>query len=142
MRFSLHSDRAGSKAASAEPRATEYASVVRIQSKAMPGVVFAINRVSFGRRMELSRRIREIGQRIEFLQAGTELQEKIEANILAQEIDTMYLRWAFVGIDGLAIDGELPTVESLLEKGPEELAREIVNAIKAQCGLTEEERKN
>ena len=73
-----------------------YDSVVSIESKAVPGVRFAIYRVSFGRRMELSRRVREISRKAEFLEAGTELHEKIEANILAQEIDAMYLQWGLV----------------------------------------------
>jgi len=92
--------------------------------------------------MELSRRVREITQKTEFLEAGSELDEKIEAGILAQEVDAMYLRWALVGVDGLEIDGEAATAEQLLDRGPEELAREIVVAIKEQCGLSEAERKN
>jgi hypothetical protein len=122
--------------------AVHYDSVVSIDSKAAPGVRFAIYRISFGRRMELSRRVREISRKAEFLEAGTELHEKIEANILAQEIDAMYLQWGLVKIDGLVIDGEPASAVQLLEKGPENLAREVVGAIKEQCGLTEAERKN
>ena len=36
----------------------------------------------------------------------------------------------------------LPTPAQLLEKGPEDLAREVVSAIKEQFGLSEAERKN
>ncbi len=92
--------------------------------------------------MELSRRVREISRKAEFLEAGTELHEKIEANILAQEIDAMYLQWGLVSVEGLTIDGDTATATQLLEKGPEDLAREIVGAIKEQCGLSEAERKN
>ena len=119
-----------------------YESALAVESKAMAGVRFVINRISFGRRMELSRRVREITQKAEFLEAGSDLDEKIEAGILAQEVDAMYLRWALVAVNGLEIDGEPATVEQLLERGPEELAREIVVAIKEQCGLSEAERKN
>jgi hypothetical protein len=119
-----------------------YESVANIESKAVPGVKFVIHRMSFGRRMELSRRIREISRRVEFLAAGDQLQEKIEANILAQEIDAMYVHWGLVSIDGLAIDGDAATGAHLLEKGPEALMQEIVRAIKEQCGLGEAERKN
>ncbi len=122
--------------------AVRYDSVVSIDSKAVPGVTFAIYRVSFARRMELSRRVREISQRAAFLEASSELHEKIEANILAQEIDAMYLQWGLLKIDGLVIDGEAATALQLLEKGPEDLAREVVGAIKEQCGLSEAERKN
>lgn len=119
-----------------------YESVVETRSKAVEGVEFGVIRMSFGRRMELSRRVREISQRAEFHGAGSELHEKIEASILAQEVDALYLRWGLVRISGLLIDGEAATAETLLEKGPESLTREIVGAIKNQCGLNESERKN
>jgi hypothetical protein len=119
-----------------------YESTVSIASKAAPGVNFTIHRISFGRRMELSRRVREITRKAEFLEASTELHEKIEANILAQEIDAMYLEWGLVRLNGLIIDGESASAARLLEKGPEEVAREIVGAIKEQCGLSTAERKN
>ena len=119
-----------------------YESVVMVRSKAMPAVTFVINRISFGRRMELSRRAREISRKAEFLEAGSQLQEKIEGSILAQEVDAMYLSWGLVSIAGLTIDGEAATAERLLERGPDELTKEIVSAIKEQCGLSEGERKN
>lgn len=144
MKFVLRSDNKReerSPPANGEERVS-YESALAIESKVMPGVKFVIKRISFGRRMELSRRVREITQKTEFLEAGSELGEKIEAGILAQEVDAMYLRWALVGVDGLEIDGEPATAEQLLDRGPEELAREIVVAIKEQCGLSEAERKN
>ena len=119
-----------------------YESVMTTESKAIPGVVFVINRISFGRRMELSRLVREIGKKAEFLEAGTELQERIEAGILTHEVDAMYLRWGLVSVEGLTIDGTPATAEQLLDSGPEALTQEIVAAIKAQCGLSEAERKN
>jgi hypothetical protein len=119
-----------------------YESVVWLESKAVPRVRFAIHRISFGRRMELSRRVREISQKAEFLGASTELHEKIEANILALEIDAMYLHWGLVCIEGLVIDGQSADATQLLENGPEDLAREVVSAIRGQCGLSEAERKN
>jgi len=122
--------------------AFQYESVITVESKAVPGVRFAIHRISFGRRMELSRRVRELSRKAEFLEAGTEMHEKIEASILAQEIDAMYLHWGLLSIEGLFIDGEPATAVRLLEKGPEELTREVVSAIKEQCGLSESERKN
>lgn len=136
MRFLSRSDR------TQESETVTYDSIIKVSSKALPGVIFTINRISFGRRMELTRRVREISQKADFLQAGTDLKDKIEANILAQEIESMYLRWALIGIHGLTIDGEAATIEKLLDKGPDELTREIVGAIKAQCGLSETERKN
>ena len=132
--------RSGKGASADQP--ISYESIVSLASRVLPGVTFAIHRISFGRRMELSRRVREISQKIEYLESGGELQEKIEASILAQEVDALYLRWALVNIEGLQIDGEQATPERLLEKGPEELTREIVSEIRRQCGLTDAERKN
>jgi len=144
MRFLSRSDskREGVSPAGNGGELVSYESALSIESKVMPGVKFVINRISFGRRMELSRRVREITQKAEFLEAGSELGEKIEAGILAQEVDAMYLRWALAGVEGLEIDGESATAEHLLDRGPVELAREIVTAIKEQCGLNEAERKN
>jgi hypothetical protein len=143
-RLAKRLDRGGSHppAQKRESGVASYESVLTLQSAAMPGIVFVINRISFGRRMELARRVREIGQRVEFLEAGSQLQEKIEANLLRQEIEATYLRWALVRIEGLMIDGEPATAERLLDSGPEELTQEIVAAIKGQCGLSEAERKN
>jgi hypothetical protein len=146
MRFMSRLARAASETAACkngQPQAaSHYESVLSIDSSAAPGVRFTIHRVSFGRRMELSRRVRDLSRKAQFLEAGTELHEKIEANILAQEIDAMYLRWGLVTIEGLTIDGAPATTERLFEHGPEELVREVVSSIKIQCGLSEAERKN
>jgi hypothetical protein len=120
----------------------QYESTLSIRSNAAPGVTFVIHRISFGRRMELSRRVRELSRRAEYLEAGAEVQEKIEAGILAQEIDAMYLRWGLVSVQGMTIDGEPAECERLIEKGPEALVGEIVRAVKSQCGLSEAEIKN
>jgi hypothetical protein len=142
MRFLSRSDSKKAGTSQAVGTSVSYESALTIESKVMPGVRFLINRISFGRRMELSRRVREITQKAEFLEAGSELNEKIEAGILAQQVDARYLRWALVAVEGLEIDGEPATAEQVLDRGPEELAREIVVAIKEQCGLSEAERKN
>jgi hypothetical protein len=119
-----------------------YQSSKVFQSKTLPGVRFAVQRMSFGRRLELCHRIREIAPKLEFLEAGTEFGEKVEANLLGQEIENLYLRWGLASVEGIRIDGDLPAAELLIAKGPEPLAKEIVAAIQAECGLTEEERKN
>ena len=147
MRFMSHLGSGRGDAPAVEHKAkpdgvVHYDSALVIDSKSLAGVRFAIYRVSFGRRMELSRKVREITRKAVFLEASTELHEKIEANILAQEIDAMYLEWGLIRIDGLMIDGEAATASQLLAQGPDALAREIVETIKEQCGLLETERKN
>ena len=147
MNFFWHSRESASCSGQGDLRRREheqvpYSSTLTKNSTFAPGVVFTIRRLSFGRRMELSRKIREISRRIDFVAAGEELQERIEANLLALEIDATYLDWGLVGVDGLIIDGEAATPALLLDKGPPELTDEIVRTIKTQCGLTEQERKN
>jgi hypothetical protein len=119
-----------------------YESLAWFEAEAMPGVRYAIARISFGRRIELARRIREIGRKLEFLEAGSDVREKLEAAVVAAEIDRAYLEWGLSGIEGLTIDGETATPGTLIDKGPMELAAEILARVKAECGLTEDERKN
>ena len=94
------------------------------------------------RRIELARRIREIGRKIEFLEAGQDAREKLEAAFLAAEIDRVYLEWGLAEVQGLEIDGEPATPALLIEKGPMELSSEVLGRIKAECGLGADERKN
>ncbi len=119
-----------------------YESTKTVESKVAEGVSFTIARMSFGRRIELTRRIRELSGRLEFLDAGEQAGEKVEAALLRGEIEKLYLEWGLREVHGLRIDGAEATVESLIEAGPEELCREVLEAIKHECGLTEEERKN
>jgi hypothetical protein len=111
-------------------------------AEAMEGVRYEIVRVSFGRRIELARHIREIGRKMEYLEAGGDARETLEATVLAAEIDRAYLEWGLVTVEGLGIDGAAATPESLVERGPVELAMEILERIKSECGMTEDERKN
>jgi hypothetical protein len=119
---------------------------VWFDAEAMDGVRYEIVRVSFGRRIELARRIREIGRKMEYLEAGATLdngaRETLEATVLAAEIDRAYLEWGLTAVEGLEIDGAGATPETLVDQGPVELAMEILGRIKSECGMTEDERKN
>ena len=119
----------------------KYESFVERESQCVPGVVFVLSKMSFGRRVELTRRLREIAQRVEFLEAG-DVKEKIDAALLTSEIDRLYVVWGLKEVRGLELDGTPATPESLAATGPEELFREALAAIRAECGLTETERKN
>ncbi len=120
----------------------QYESTVSVESASCPGVRFSVNRMSFGRRLELLRRVRELAGKAEFLEAGDDPREKIEATLLVGEIDRLYLLWGLAGIEGLEVDGRAATPEVVVEAGPEPLCREILAAIKAEAGLSEEEQKN
>lgn len=117
-------------------------SSVWFEAEDRPGVRFRVARISVARRIELARRIREIGRRIEFLEAGQDPREKLEAAVLAAEVDRAYLEWGLEEVQGLEIDGEPATPGVLIEKGPMALSAEILMRIKAECGLSGEERKN
>lgn len=119
-----------------------YESLSTVESLLMPGVQFLVSKMSFGRRVELTKRIRELAQKAEFMDAGNEPGEKLEGALLAFEIDRVYLMWGVQEIRGLNLDGSTATAELLAAIGPEELFREAVAAVKAECGLTEAERKN
>ena len=120
----------------------KYESTVWFESEARAGVRLGIVRVSFGRRIELARRIREIGRRAEYLEASSEPRDKLEATVLAAEIDRAYLDWGLIGVEGVEIDGAAATPKTLIEAGPVEIAAEALARIKGECGLTDDERKN
>ena len=122
--------------------AEKYESVVWRDSETHAGVRFGIARVSFGRRIELARRIREIGLKVEYLEAGNDAKEKLEATVLAAEIDRAYLEWGLREIEGMEIDGAIATAGAMIDAGPVDLTAEILTCIKRECGLTEDERKN
>lgn len=120
----------------------EYSSFEISESTLAPGVTYKVSRMSFGRRVELTRKIRELALRQEFLAAGEGPDEKMEAALVASEIDRIYLLWGLQEVTGLEVDGVAATPESLAASGPEELFREALAAVRAQCGLSEAERKN
>ena len=121
---------------------TTWQSTTSVASEACPGVEFVIARISFGRRLELMKRVREMAVRLEYFDAGREEKNRIEASLLGAQLDRMYIEWGLEGVRGLEIDGETATPVSLVERGPEELFQEALAAVKAECGLSDEQRKN
>ena len=130
------------KLLSLSPKATAYSSFVRFESESIEGVLVTIRRMSLGRRMELARELRPLGGRLEYEDAGRGVSDKIEAALTAAEIDAIYLRWGLVSVDGLTLDGEYPSQDEVIAKAPDDFVREVLDRIKAECGLSEEERKN
>ena len=122
---------------SLKPRS--YSSTLRCASDTHRGVTFTIRRMSLGRRIELAQAIRELAQKMEFHQAGDSAKEHVEAAAISARIDLVYLKWGLTAVAGLLIDGEPVTAKRLYADGPEDLTREIVNRVKRECGLTDEE---
>jgi hypothetical protein len=119
-----------------------YESVAVVESQVASGVKFTVAKMSFGRRTELMRQVRELARKMEFLEAGQDPGQKMDAALLRVEIDRLYVKWGLRAVSGLDLDGMEATPESLAETGPEELFREAVGAVRAQTGLSAAERKN
>jgi hypothetical protein len=120
---------------------SNYQSLIWHESAALNGVRFATRRVSLAQRIELTQKARELSLKYEFMKAG-EPSDQVEASLADLLVRRLYLEWGLVQLRGLTIDGQQPTAEALIEKGPEALSDEIISAIRAELELSEEERKN
>jgi hypothetical protein len=118
-----------------------YSSLSWRQSQTMPEVRFAIRRSSLAHRLELTKQLRELTLRYEFLNAG-ETSDQLEAALSDLLVRKLYIEWGLAGIQGLTIDGEAATAALLIQKGPETLTGEIIAAIRQEIELSEDERKN
>ena len=113
-----------------------------VESRTLNGVRFQIARISFLGRIELLKRLRGLMAELECRAGGSGDRDRVEAAWLGLQAQKAYIEWGLIGIDGLQIDGETATPESLLTKGPEALCEEIAIAVKDRSFLTGEERKN
>jgi len=119
-----------------------YESVATVESRVASGVTFTVAKMSFGRRAELMRQVRVLARRMEFLEAGADAGQKMDAALLRVEIERLYVKWGLLGISGLEVDGVPATPDSLADIGPEELFQEAAALVRSQTGLSAEERKN
>lgn len=119
-----------------------YESFVDCESSTIPGVRYRIARMSFARRLDLTRRVRDLLARLEFLEAGNGARDQIEASLLKQQVDEVYLEWGLLDLSGLRVDGRDATPQDAVRCGPESLAHEVLSRIKTETGLSEAERKN
>jgi len=119
-----------------------YESYTTMESRACPGVRFRVRRLSLARRMELVRLIRETGEQLAFHMAGDSVIDAAHAAEIRARMDALYIRWGLDEISGITIDGEPVALDNLLDRGPDALAREIVDTIKSELFLDGDERKN
>lgn len=110
-------------------------------SQTVPGVRFAVRKVSLAGRMELFEKVRELCLKYEFLRTGDHA-EQSEAMLAELLLQKLYLEWGFLAIEGFTINGAAASIDSLIASGPEILTDEIVSHIRSELGLTDEERKN
>ena len=123
------------------PAATGHSSLVWRESQTLPEVRFAIRRISLANRLELTRQLRELTLRYDFLSAG-ETSDQLEAALSDLLVRKLYVEWGLAEIQGLTIDGDAATAALLIQKGPESLTGEIIAAIREEVELSDDERKN
>ncbi len=122
-------------------RSYGYSSLIWRDSQTVTGVRYAVRRISLQQRIELTRKIRELAIRHEFLNTGNSA-DQLEATMGDLLVQKLYLEWGLAEIQGLSIDGKPGTIELLIEKGPDALTDEIVTTVRAELSLSEDERKN
>ncbi len=120
---------------------SDYQSLLWHQSAACKGVRFATRRISLAGRIELTKQIRELTCRNEYL-AGGDRADQLESALGELLSRSVYIQWGLAEIQGLSIDGASATPESLIDKGPESLCNEALNAILSDLHLSEAETKN
>src|SRR5258708_28129860 len=76
-------------------------SALWFDAESAAGVRFAIARLTFGRRLDLARRIREIGRRAEFLAAGADVRDKLGAAVVGAGVDRAYLEGGLLAVGGV-----------------------------------------
>lgn len=107
----------------------------------MPGVTFAVRRLSLSQKIELTQRMRELTLQNEFLRSG-EAADQLQASLADLLARKLYLEWGLAEIRGLSVDGLPADVPALIDKGPVNLVDEAIAMIQSETGLTEQERKN
>ena len=112
------------------------------RSTKYPGVKYRVVKMSMGRRIDLTRRVKDMMKKLEFLNAGSSTNDKVDAAILAGEMDRLYWDFGLEAIEGLDINGEQTSLNGQFEKGPEDLSREILMRIKQNIQLSQDEQKN
>jgi hypothetical protein len=122
--------------------AFDWKSSLWVDSGHLPGVRYRLARISLARRQEITARVRGLAAELEFRQAGQGLDDRLRSRALECAIDAIYVEWGLKELDGLTIDGQAATPALLLERGPEHLSREIAEAVRRECFLSGEERKN
>ena len=121
--------------------AAEFMSTEWYDAHCMPGVRYAIRRITLGQRIELARRARELARQNEYLRTG-DPGDQLEGIIGDLLVEKLYLDWGLADVSGLNIDGTPASAADVIERGPERLTHEIAQALRSYLVLTDEERKN
>ena len=83
-----------------------------MESRVVPGVTFTIAKMSFARRVELMRRVRELARRMEFPGGERRRGRQDGCGAATAEIERVYVTWGVKAVAGLAVDGQPPRVRN------------------------------
>jgi hypothetical protein len=136
-----------------------FESKITHDSAAFPGVKFTIRRLNQIQRakrdLEIATkasRLTELSEKWRASTKDTKAEESItpEQSRLLGDIQNEHaatampiiIRHGFLSMEGFEINGDSPTVEQIIESGPEQLVQEIFDACVAAAGLSEEQQKN
>ena len=86
------------------------------------------------------KRVRELARKAEFLAAGQEPGDKMDAALLEVEIERLYVLWGLRKVTGLEVDGSLATPKSSPMRSRESL-QEALAAVRSATGLSDVERR-
>ncbi|CAB4130912.1 hypothetical protein UFOVP130_44 [uncultured Caudovirales phage] len=117
-------------------------------------VKFTLNKMTEGRRIKLRLALAETSAKLrEMVEEATTLAGQSEPStvrasalldgvtaLIEEKVTPQWVRWGLHSIEGLTIDGEAATTDSLIESGPRALYAEIADAIKREAGMSEEQR--
>jgi hypothetical protein len=145
----------------------QYKSTLPLESTTCPGVKFTLRKMSERKRHQFYLAVADSTEKIRgFLRDAQKLQpqvlaaaedmellaeltaeaERINQAVSAEQrfvIDPAWVRYGLKSVDGLEIDGEPATIDTLLgDDGPSELVQEIAAAIKAASVMPEAQLKN
>jgi len=120
----------------------DHESTFTYDAQTAPGVTVRLRKMTFGRRLDLLKKVGDLAKRATALSAGTSEGEQLDAELAKGLSDKAVVEWGLEAVSGLRIDTEPATPELLIERGPEELVREILGVVQKQLGLSETEIKN
>lgn len=106
------------------PKSIDYSSIRWHESSTMPGVRFSIRRISLQQRMDLTRRIRELSVRDEFLRSGSP-SEQLNAAENELAVRKTLIDWGLANVARLSLDGEPATAKALLKRRPKNLQTKL-----------------
>ncbi len=129
----------------------DYSSTYTIDSKECPGVKVTLRKMTEGVSIALQRslapameKLAQIHEDVEDAKAMGEAESlkrlleigERQGMILRGDINPAWFRQGFVSCEGLTIDGKAATAELILNAGPRELYREILDAIQDEANAT------